>query len=80
MSGDSLVMNLDMQGVAVSTGSACSSGSSNPSPVLTAMGYPKERVERSVRFSVGRYSTEKEINITVEILMNIYRRNKDRVK
>ncbi len=73
MSGDSLLINLDIQGIAVSTGSACSSGSQKPSHVLSAMGYDKERVNNSIRFSLGRNTTKTEILRTVEVLSAIYK-------
>ena len=55
-------MALDMAGVACSTGSACASGSSEPSPVLLAMGLPREIVDSSLRFSLGADTTESEID------------------
>jgi len=56
-----LVMALDMAGVACSTGSACASGSSEPSPTLVAMGLPKEVVEGAIRLSVGAFTTPAEV-------------------
>jgi cysteine desulfurase len=56
-----LVMALDLAGVAASTGSACASGSSEPSPVLAAMGLPSEWIRSSVRFSLGAFSTADEM-------------------
>ena len=72
MPGDSLLMNLDLHNIAVSTGSACSSGSQKPSHVLQAMGFDGERINNSVRFSLGRDTTEEEILKTVKILKRIY--------
>ena len=72
MSGDSLLMNLDLHKIAVSTGSACSSGSHKPSHVLKAMGYDDQRVNNSLRFSLGRNTTKDEILTTVEVLKKIY--------
>lgn len=57
VSGESLTIALDMKGMAVSTGSACSSGSIEPSPVLLAMGRSKTEARSCVRFSFGRYQT-----------------------
>ena len=66
--GDTLLISLDMAGVAVSTGSACSSGSGLPSPVLTAMGIPFDKINSSIRFSVGWSNTTAEIEKAVKIL------------
>jgi cysteine desulfurase len=59
--GASVVMNLDLVGVACSTGSACTTGSTDPSHVLTALGYPDEEARGSVRLSLGRTTTDEEI-------------------
>jgi cysteine desulfurase len=66
--GDTLMIGLDMAGVAVSTGSACSSGSGLPSPVLTAMGIPIDKINSSIRFSFGWSNTLAEIEEAVKIL------------
>jgi cysteine desulfurase len=63
---DVLLMMLDLEGIAVSSGSACSSGGVNPSHVLTTMGLPAEVAGPSIRFSLGRETTEKEINAVIE--------------
>src|SRR5947207_474850 len=65
---ESLLIALDLEGVAVSTGSACSSGSLEPSHVLRAMGLPAHRTQNSLRFSLGLFSTEEEVDRTVSIL------------
>ncbi|PYR24246.1 MAG: cysteine desulfurase NifS [Acidobacteria bacterium] len=65
---ESLLIALDLDGVAVSTGSACSSGSLEPSHVLRAMGLPAHRTQNSLRFSLGRFSTDEEVDRVVEIL------------
>jgi cysteine desulfurase len=56
-----LVMALDLAGVACSTGSACASGSSEPSPTLVAMGLPKEVIEGAIRLSLGAFTTPEEV-------------------
>lgn len=60
--GDLLMMNLDLRGVAVSTGAACSSGSAEPSPVLLALGLLPEQALQGVRFSLGAGNTEAEVD------------------
>ena len=60
VSGESLVIALDLRGMAVSSGSACSSGSTEPSHVLLAMGRTRDEAKSSVRFSFGRYNTVEE--------------------
>lgn len=57
-----LVMALDMAGVACSTGSACASGSSEPSPTLIAMGLPEDVISSSIRLSLSRFTTEPEVD------------------
>jgi cysteine desulfurase len=65
---ESLLIALDLEGIAVSTGSACSSGTLEPSHVLKAMGLPTHRTQNSLRFSLGLYSTEEEVDRVVEVL------------
>lgn len=69
--GESLVIALDMAGVAVSTGSACASGSTKPSHVISAIGCPPELARGSVRFSLGIYNTQEEVDYVIEILPGI---------
>jgi cysteine desulfurase len=69
-----LAMALDLEGVACSTGSACASGSSEPSPVLIAMGLAKEVVAGSLRFSLGATTTEAEIDEAVERTVRVVTR------
>lgn len=66
ISAEALVIALDMKGIAVSTGSACSSGSIEPSRVLLAMGRTREEARSSVRFSFGRYNTIEEVDRLIE--------------
>jgi len=65
---ESLLIALDLEGVAVSTGSACSSGTLEPSHVLRAMGLSAHRTQNSLRFSLGLYSTEQEVDYVVSVL------------
>ncbi|MCK4928939.1 MAG: aminotransferase class V-fold PLP-dependent enzyme, partial [Methanosarcinales archaeon] len=69
--GESLLMMLDMKGVAVSTGSACSSKSLEPSHVLTALGIPPEQIHGSLRITFGRENTMDEVDYVVESLVGI---------
>lgn len=71
---ESLLLALDMKGVAVSSGSACSSGSSEPSHVLLAMGIPGDLCQSALRFSLGRDNTREEIDYVIEILPGIVAR------
>jgi cysteine desulfurase len=68
---ESLLIALDLAGVAVSTGSACSSGTLEPSHVLKAMGFPPHRTQNSIRFSLGMGNTEAEVDRVVELLPGI---------
>jgi cysteine desulfurase len=71
---ESLVINLDLAGVACSTGSACASGSIEPSHVLLALGLPVEQAFSSVRFSLSRYTTRDEIETVLDILPEVVSR------
>jgi cysteine desulfurase len=66
--GEGLLINLDLEGVAVSTGSACSSGTLEPSPVIRALGVDDELARGSIRFSFGKDNTEADVDYAVEIL------------
>ena len=68
---ESLLIALDLEGVAVSTGSACSSGTLEPSHVLRAMGFPAHRAQNSIRFSLGMFSTSAEVDHVIAILPSI---------
>ena len=72
--GESLVMNLDMEGIAVSTGSACSEGNVEPSHVLLAMGQTTKEAVSSLRLSIGRFTTKEEIEIFLDKLPGIAER------
>jgi cysteine desulfurase len=66
--GESLLIALDLKGIAVSTGSACASGSLEPSHVLQALGLTREEVRGSLRFSLSAYTKQEEIDYTVSVL------------
>lgn len=66
--GEGLLINLDMQGIAVSTGSACSSGSLEPSPVIRALGRNDELARGAIRFSFGKENTAEDVEYLLEIL------------
>ena len=68
---ESLLIALDLEGVAVSTGSACSSGTLEPSHVLKAMGLPAHRTQNSIRFSLGTANTEAEVDHVAAVLPRV---------
>jgi cysteine desulfurase len=72
--GESLLISLDMEGIAVSTGSACASGSLKPSHVLMAMGIKQEVCHHSIRFTLGKYTTEEETRRVIKVLPPIVER------
>jgi len=69
--GESMLLHLDMQGICASSGSACTSGSLEASHVLLAMGVPHDLAHGSLRFSLGRFNTETEIDRVIEVFPNI---------
>lgn len=71
LEGESILLNLSLKGIAVSSGSACSSDSLQPSHVLLAMGIPAECAHGTIRFSLGKYNTKEEMDYTVECLVEI---------
>ena len=66
--GEGLLINLDMQGIAVSTGSACSSGSLEPSPVIRALGANDELARGAIRFSFGRFNSSEDVERVLEVI------------
>ena len=73
-------MALDARGIEVSAGAACASGAVEPSPVLTAMGVPRELAVCAVRFSLGRTTTEQEVDATIALLPEALRAARAQVK
>ncbi len=72
--GESIILRLSGQGIAVSTGSACSTGSLEPSHVMLAIGLPHEDAHGSIRFSIGRENTEDDIDYTLEVLPEVIKK------
>jgi len=66
--GEALVIALDLKGLAVSTGAACSSGAIEPSHVLTAMGLRPDRARASLRFSLGKQNTDDEVDFAIGLV------------
>jgi cysteine desulfurase len=69
--GASVAMSLDLEGIAASVGSACTTGSTEVSHVLTAMGYPEEEARGALRLSLGRTTTDAEIDTAVEVVPRV---------
>ncbi len=69
--GEGILTFLDFEGISVSSGSACASGSLDPSHVLLAIGVPVEHAHGSLRFSLGKYNTEDDVNKLIEVLPGI---------
>jgi len=66
--GEALVIALDLKGLAVSSGAACSSGAIEPSHVLLAMGLPHERARASIRVSLGKQATNDDIDFAIKVI------------
>ncbi len=71
---DMLLLNLDLEGVAASSGSACTAGAVEPSHVLAALGLPHERTISALRLSLGRGSTEADVDAAVRVVQSVVRR------
>lgn len=69
--GEALIMGMDLRGIAVTSGSACSSGALEPSHVLMAMGRDEQTARATIRFSMGRSTTEEDLDLTVEALRDV---------
>lgn len=69
--GESIILSLDMKGIGVASGSACTSGSLSASHVLTAMAVPVELAQGSIRFSMGRFTTREDLEYTISVLPEI---------
>lgn len=74
--GETLLTKLDLEGIAVSHGSACSSGALEPSRILLNMGIPRQLAHSSIRFSLSRFTTEAEIDRTLEVVTRLVTRLK----
>ncbi|KPK90304.1 cysteine desulfurase [bacterium SM23_31] len=72
--GESVLLSLDLHGIAVSAGSACESGSIKPSHVITALKMPPEYAKSAIRFTLGRWTTRSELDYTVSVLKDIIER------
>jgi cysteine desulfurase len=69
--GASVAMSLDLEGIACSVGSACTTGSTEVSHVLTAMGYPEEEARGALRLSLGRTTTDDEIDVACDVVPRV---------
>ena len=74
VSGEHLLVALDLKGIAISSGSACTARSIDPSPVLMAMGFNKDRAKNSLRVTLGRPTTKKDIDALISALV-IFKNN-----
>jgi len=71
LDGETLLLNLDMAGIAASAGAACESGSLDPSHVILAMGFSEEEAKSSIRFSLSKYNSSEEVDFVLEVLPSI---------
>jgi cysteine desulfurase len=75
--GESLLLNLDMKGICASSGSACTSGSLEPSHVLLAIGLPHEIAHGSLRLTLGKDNTQEDVDYILEVLPQIVNKLRD---
>ena len=68
-----LLIKMDLQGVSASAGPACSARAAEPSPTLSALGYPEARIRGSIRFTLGRMTTSREIDAAIRIIRATFR-------
>lgn len=78
VAGETLLLALDLDGIACSTGSACSAGAIEPSHVLQAMGYARLRAQEAIRLTLGRETTEDEIRQTIAVITRLVARLRER--
>ncbi len=72
--GESLLLSLDLEGIAASTGSACSAGSPEPSHVLTALGLSPELAQVSIRITMGRSNTREDVDYALKVIQKVVTR------
>ncbi|MCX8015570.1 MAG: aminotransferase class V-fold PLP-dependent enzyme, partial [candidate division WOR-3 bacterium] len=72
--GEAVLMNLDLDGIAVASGSACATAKTEPSHVLKAMKVPQKFIHSPIRFSLSKWTTKDEIDYTIEKLIAIIER------
>lgn len=77
LEGEAMVIALDLKGLSVSTGAACSSGAIEPSHVLTAMGLSPDRARASIRFSLGKQNTADDIDFALQLIPEVVTRLRD---
>jgi cysteine desulfurase len=73
LDGESLLIRLDLNGIAASLGSACSSGVLDPSHVLSAIGVPPEKARSGLRLTLGRHTTKEELTTAIPLIANVVR-------
>lgn len=74
LSGKTIVRQLNLAGIGISAGAACNSGKLNPSPILLAMGYSNQMAKAGIRLTLGRYTTEEDIDWTAMVLQQVLQR------